>query len=60
VNISESIEVSMVCCTSAASGQMSLRNTSLPSVSWPRASVSKSKFIDPARAYAITSGGLAR
>lgn len=60
VNMPVSMELSIVDWTSSASGQMSLRNTSLPSVSVPSASESKSKFIDPASAYAITSGGLAR
>ena len=50
VNMSVSIDESIVDCTSAASGQMSVRKTSLPSVSVPSASFSKSKFIDPARA----------
>ena len=48
VNMSLLIDESIVACTSAASGQMSLRNTSLPSWSLPSGSVSKSKFIEPA------------
>ncbi len=59
-NMSVEIEESIVACTSDASGQMSFRKTSLPSLSRPSGSVSKSKFMLPASAYAMTSGGLAR
>ena len=46
--------------TSSEDGQMSLRKTSLPSVSWPSGSSSRSMSIVPASAYATTSGGEAR
>ena len=50
----------MVASTSCGDGQISRRNTSLPSVSFPSGWDSKSKSIVPANAYAMTSGGEAR
>src|SRR3954469_3479247 len=49
-----------ISCTSFGDGQMSARKTSLPSESCPIGSLSRSTSIDPARAYATTSGGDAR
>lgn len=46
--------------TSASEGQMSFRKTGFPSVSVPSASRVMSTFMEPARAYATTSGGDAR
>jgi hypothetical protein len=60
VNISLAIAESMTSSISCAEGQMSLRNTSLPSGSLPNGSVVMSTSIEPARAYATTSGGDAR
>lgn len=46
--------------TSSLVGQMSLKNTSLPLLSLPIGSVSKSMSTLPAKAYATTNGGEAR
>ncbi len=58
--MSSLIAALIVSSISCAEGQMSFRKTSLPSVSVPSGSDSKSKSIVPANAYAITNGGLAR
>ena len=46
--------------TSASEGQMSFRNTSLPSSVTARGSLSRSMSTRPAMAYATTRGGEAR
>jgi hypothetical protein len=59
-NIDGETHSSIAVRTSSAVGQMSFKKTSLPSVSRPSGSVARSMSVVPARAYATTSGGLAR
>ena len=60
LNISESKEVNIISSISLLLGQMSLRKTSFPFLSFPRDDLYKSKFIVPAIAYATTNGGEAK
>ena len=48
--MSEVIALAIVSSISCGLGQMSARNTSLPSVSWPSGSPNRSTSIEPARA----------
>jgi hypothetical protein len=60
LNITASMHEATVAATSDCVGQMSRRKTGLPSRSLPSGSVVMSISMVPARAYATTSGGLAR
>jgi hypothetical protein len=59
-NISSPMAEATTSSTSCSDGQMSFRWTGSPFWSIPRASLVMSTFIEPAMAYATTSGGDAR
>src|SRR4029079_726961 len=60
VYISVVMAVAMTSLTCSCVGQMSLRNTGLPSLPFPIGWSARSIFTVPASAYATTSGGDAR
>ena len=60
MNISAPMEEATISSISASVGQTSFRYTGFPDSSVPSGSVVMSMSIDPARAYATTSGGEAR
>ena len=60
INMSALIDVKIKSWISLLVGQISFKKTGLPSFAFPKGSLYKSMFIDPAKAYATTNGGEAR
>ena len=54
------MDVKIKSCISLSVGHISFKKTGLPSVEFPRGSLYRSTFMDPAKAYATTKGGEAK